>query len=134
MDNYYTSPILFYNLLAAQTGATGTCKQNRVGLPKTFKGKLLKKKGDMHAFTYCNQMKVMKIYDRKAVALLSTVSTEEMVPTGKSHWQMKVPTEKLEIYNIINTWEVLTATINCYSILGLFKGHSNGGRKLSSAY
>ena len=104
MDNYYTSPILFHNLRNAQTGATGTCKQNRLGLPKTFKTSNVKKKGDMHVFTYGNEMKVVKIYDRKPVALLSTVSTEEMTATGKRPWETGIEKEKLQVIVDYNKW------------------------------
>ena len=47
-------------------------------------------------------MKLLKIYDRKAVALLSTISTGEMVPRGKCHWQTKLPTEKPEMIVLYN--------------------------------
>ena len=87
MDNYYTSTILFHNLLNAVTGATGTCKQNRLGLPKTFKTSKVKNKGDMHVLTYGNEMKAVKIFDHKPVALLSTVSTEEMTRTVSLIWK-----------------------------------------------
>ena len=118
MDNYYTSPILFYNLSSQQTGATVTCKQNRCGLPTAFKTAQVKKKGDQP--TYDNQMKLLKIYDRKAVALLSTISTGEMVPTGKCHWQTKLPMEKPEMIVLYkNSWEELIVMISSFSIQAL---------------
>ena len=49
-------------------------------------------------------MKVLKVYERKAVALLSTISTGEMVPTGKCHWQTRLPTEKPEIIVLYNKY------------------------------
>ena len=33
IHNWCTSPVIFYNLRNAQTGACGTVKQNRIGLP-----------------------------------------------------------------------------------------------------
>ena len=111
-------PILFYNLSSQQTGATVTCKQNRCGLPTAFKTAQVKKKGDQP--TYDNQMKLLKIYDRKAVALLSTISTGEMVPTGKCHWQTKLPMEKPEMIVLFkNSWEELIVMISSFSIQAL---------------
>ena len=36
MDNWYKSPVIFHNLTLVGTGATGTVRSNRVGLPNGF--------------------------------------------------------------------------------------------------
>ena len=89
MDNWYTSPIIFYNLHNVQTGACGTVKQNRIGLPREYAKLQVKKKGDKLVYSYDNQMQVIKIFDRKPVSILSTVYDGEDNDTGKRHWQTK---------------------------------------------
>ena len=79
MDNWYSSPAIFYDLLKAKTGACGTVKANRLSLPVGFSKIKLKEKGDSRTFTYGKEMQVIKIYDRKPVSLLSTeYSTTEI--------------------------------------------------------
>ena len=87
MDNWYTSPILFYNLRCVDTGACGTSRYRR-GYPEAMFKEKLKKKGDsvtMHG----NKMVVMRIFDRKAFCIASTVYPGRMIDTGKTHWQTK---------------------------------------------
>ena len=46
---------------------------NRKGVPKEFCNAVLKKKGDSKIMSYSNDISIIKIYDRKAVTLMSTV-------------------------------------------------------------
>ena len=85
MDNWYMSPIIFYNLRNVQTGACGTVKQNRIGLPRECAKLQVKKKGDKLVYSYDNQMQVIKIFDCKPVSILSTVYDGEDNDTGKRH-------------------------------------------------
>ena len=45
MDNFYSSPYLFYELKKIQTGAVGTLHTTRKGVPKGIRDAVLKKKG-----------------------------------------------------------------------------------------
>ena len=65
---------------------------------------MVKNKGDMHVFTYGNEMKAVTIFDRKPVALLSTVSTEEMTHIDKHHWETGVEQEQLQVIIYYNKW------------------------------
>ena len=46
MDNYYTSPDLFWELHNKEVFSCGTCKKNRKNMPKAVTKAVLKKKGD----------------------------------------------------------------------------------------
>ena len=94
MDNFYTSPYLFYELKRNQTGATGTLRINRRGVPKGIREEKLKKKGDSKVMSYKDEMCMLKIYDRKVVTLLSTVYNSNNIDTGKKHYKTKEPIEK----------------------------------------
>ena len=100
MDNWYSSPSLFYNLSLVQTGACGTSRY-RVGYPKKFFKKCLKNRGDYEVING-NGITAMRIYDRKVFCILSTIYGTEFVEIGRNHWQTKVPIEKpamLAAYN-----------------------------------
>ena len=45
MDNFYSSPYLFYELKKIQTGAVGTLHTTRKGVCKGIRDAVLKKKG-----------------------------------------------------------------------------------------
>ena len=51
MDNWYSSPIIFHHLRQQQTGAVGTVKGNRNGLPIGFSKIKLKQKGEQKTYT-----------------------------------------------------------------------------------
>ena len=86
MDNFYTSPALFFNILEKRTHACGTSR-SRKGLPK----KLLDKKTQSEGGYGCiyvhrkskNNMIAIKIYDRKVVTLLSTIHNATLQTTGR---------------------------------------------------
>uniref|UniRef100_A0A674BS31 PiggyBac transposable element-derived protein domain-containing protein n=1 Tax=Salmo trutta TaxID=8032 RepID=A0A674BS31_SALTR len=68
VDNWYSSPILFQHLLSNSTGACGTVRSNRKGMP---------------AFG-CRKMQRGKVeFQENDVYVLSTVHTATMLATGK---------------------------------------------------
>ena len=79
VDNWYTSPTLFRYLFRNQTGACGTVRPNRKGMPR-FKGKM--SKGDVEHFNN-GQLLATKWHDKRDVHILSSVHSGTMVPTGK---------------------------------------------------
>ena len=68
MDNFYSSPFLFYNLKLASTGAEGTLRSNRKGTPQEIQRARLKW-GEEKVMSYGNEISMLKIDDRKPVFL-----------------------------------------------------------------
>ena len=85
-----------------QTGACGTVKGNRIGLPEDFRKIKLKKKGEKQTFSLCDKMQVIRIFDWKPVNLLSTVYSGENVAIGRKHWQTGEEVYKSEMMNLYN--------------------------------
>ena len=83
MDNRYTSPITFYNLRNVQTGACGTVKQNRIGLPREYAKLQVKKKGDKLVYSYDNQMQVIKILTANLSAFCQLYMMVKIIILGK---------------------------------------------------
>ena len=81
VDNYYTSPSLFYDLALAGTGATGTARRRKF-MPPNVTDLKLKRKGEKKVM-HSGDLVCSKILDRKPVMLLSTAHTMEEVATGK---------------------------------------------------
>ena len=71
MDNWYSSPFLFYNLWLVQTGACGTSRY-RKGYPTDFFKTKLKKQGDKIVISGDN-IHAIRIYDRKPVSYFDCV-------------------------------------------------------------
>ena len=80
MDNYYSSPYLFYNLRLNDTSACGTVDL-RKGIPKEFATSKFKTRNDMKVKSYNNEMVALRILDRKHVTLISTVYDTSIVQT-----------------------------------------------------
>lgn len=76
-DNYYTSPQLYSDLLAKNTYATGTVRQNRVNFPEALKSQNNKnlKVGSYH-FASSGDLTEVLWHDRKDVTLLSTAHNQ----------------------------------------------------------
>ena len=102
MDNWYSSPIIFHNLRLEQTGACGTVKGNRIGLPEDFSKIKLKEKGEKPTFSLCDKMQVIREFDRKPVNLISTAYFGENVAIGRKHWQTGEEVYKPEMMNLYN--------------------------------
>ncbi|XP_067113917.1 piggyBac transposable element-derived protein 4-like [Osmerus mordax] len=79
VDNWYTNPTLFQHLLSLGTGACGTVRANRKGMP-AFTSKM--SKGDVEFKENGNQLAV-KWHDKREVHLLSTIHKSTMSPTKK---------------------------------------------------
>jgi hypothetical protein len=71
VDNYYTSPQLFYELFLQSTRACGTMRVNRKGTPKALKNATI----PLGTILTMNQgtMNAMKFHDRKVVTFLTTI-------------------------------------------------------------
>lgn len=79
VDNWYSSPTLFNFLLDHQTGACGTVRPNRRGMP-TFRSRM--SRGEVE-FRQNGDMLAVKWHDKRDVHVLSTVHTSTMSETGK---------------------------------------------------
>lgn len=77
VDNYYTSPILFHDLFHRQTGACGTMRANRKGVPADLKTVKLKK-GESVAMTN-GTLQLLKWKDKRDVHMCTTVHTAEFI-------------------------------------------------------
>ena len=78
VDNWYTSPALFLDLGARGSGACGTVRINRKGLPDEItSGKM--KKGDVTAVKMTGGMMALKWRDKRQVTMLSTLHNDSMV-------------------------------------------------------
>ncbi|XP_033740586.1 piggyBac transposable element-derived protein 4-like [Pecten maximus] len=81
MDNYFSSPALFYNLWLNGTLACGTLRSNRRGVPDKMKN-AHPCKGQMMAFNN-GTLVAVKFSDKKEVCLLTTIHEGKMVNTAK---------------------------------------------------
>ena len=79
VDNWYTSPQLFLELYNQNTGAVGTVKKNRKGMP--YLEEKLNRGEQIHR--NCGSMIVMKWMDNREVYMLSTIHDSQMVGIGK---------------------------------------------------
>uniref|UniRef100_A0A8C7H0A3 PiggyBac transposable element-derived protein 4-like n=1 Tax=Oncorhynchus kisutch TaxID=8019 RepID=A0A8C7H0A3_ONCKI len=80
VDNWYSSPTLFQHLLSNSTGACGTVRSNRKGMPAFGCGKM--QRGEVE-FQENGQQLAVKWHDKRDVHVLSTVHTATMSATGK---------------------------------------------------
>ena len=89
MDNFYTSPYLFYNLrMLENTAACGTARP-RKGLPDSITKAKFKECGSSKEMTYKKIMVALKMLDRKYSTLLSTKYNCHLVDTGKKIGRVK---------------------------------------------
>lgn len=95
MDNYYSSPKLYIDLLFCGCRATGTLRANRKGVPRALKDKAVAK-GDMSTMIN-DKLIITKFHDRKIVYLISTIDRAEKIPTGKVNPQNGEPVQKPSI-------------------------------------
>ena len=86
MDNFYSSPYLFYNLLSLKTHACGTVRPQK-GLPQEIASAKFKVRSGSITMNYDDNKTVAHhTFDRKHVTLLSTACNAQSVLTGKVHW------------------------------------------------
>ncbi|RXN14776.1 piggyBac transposable element-derived 4-like protein [Labeo rohita] len=79
VDNWYSSPTLFQYLLSLGTGACGTVRPKRKGMP-TFTKKMTKGEVD---FRENGSQLAVKWHDKRNVHVLTTVHPTGMAATGK---------------------------------------------------
>ena len=101
MDNYYSSPYLFYNLLSKNTAACGTIRIPRKGLPKDICNAKFKKPGEQSIMTYSDKLVVIKFLDRKHMTLLSTAFNCALIDTSKKYWKTNEPVKKPDLVTSI---------------------------------
>ncbi|XP_072017034.1 piggyBac transposable element-derived protein 4-like [Amphiura filiformis] len=75
-DNYFTSPILFEDLVTRQTDACGTLRRNRTGMPDVIKH-ANPKKTDPTVVAKSGEDTFFSWQDRNLVTVISTIHTEE---------------------------------------------------------
>ena len=103
MDNFYSSPYLFYNLLSLKTHACGTvCPQK--SLSQEIASAKFKVHGESITMNYDNKIVAHHTLDRKHVTLISTVYNAQPVLTGKLHWKTKEPIEHPKIIHMYNKY------------------------------
>ena len=72
MDNFYSSPLLYKDLLAAGTTATGTVRCTRKNFPSCLKEKSNESRGATTS-AYHNNITVVKWHDNRDVYAISTL-------------------------------------------------------------
>ena len=77
MDNYFSSPALFQELADHQTGACGTLRVNRRGVPDQVKRAKLKS-GDPHLAVRDEKLLFVSWFDRRQVNLLTSVHNDRL--------------------------------------------------------
>lgn len=82
VDNWYTSPALFHYLHDNNTGACGTVRSNRRGMPDF--GPV--GKGDCE-IAHNDKILALKWYDKRVVHMLTSVGTANMTETGKTDFK-----------------------------------------------
>lgn len=80
-DNYYSSPHLFMDLWVWGTGATGTVRPYRKGVPVKLKKISLSNRGDTASAHY-GPLSCLKYQDAKTVYFLSTIESSHNIETG----------------------------------------------------
>jgi len=77
VDNYYTSPILFHDLYQRQTGACGTLRVNRKGVPQELKTVKLKK-GESVAMSN-GILQLLKWKDKRDVHMCTSIHNADFL-------------------------------------------------------
>ncbi|XP_021377035.1 piggyBac transposable element-derived protein 4-like [Mizuhopecten yessoensis] len=81
MDNYFSSPQLFYELYLQATVACGTVRSNRRGIPQKLKSQRLTK-GEIFV-VHNSTLVAVKYADKKDVILLTTIHEGVKVDPGR---------------------------------------------------
>lgn len=101
-DNYYSSPRLFMDLWVLGTGATGTVRSYRKGIPDKLKKAQLSNRGDTATMSY-GPLSCLKYLDAKAVYLISTTDTSVNVETRRPDFmrnhEAKVRPSMVHVYD-----------------------------------
>ncbi|CAF1325070.1 unnamed protein product [Adineta steineri] len=89
MDNYYSSPQLFLELVKRKTDAVGTVRSNRKSLPLDFRNSKLKK--NERIARYYKKVMALKWLDKKYVHILSTYHENNTTIVLKRQTQVEKP-------------------------------------------
>ena len=79
MDNYFSSPALYDELAANQTGACGTLHLNRCGIPDAISASKLKR-GDPQVSVRVEEKLFISWFDKRQMNLLTTVHNDKLFP------------------------------------------------------
>ena len=90
MDNFYSSPDLFTELIEQGFGACGTVRINHCGPPPDIKKNLAK--GNVCSVAMDNSMVSLKWTDKRQVSMLSTLHDNSVVT--KTRWARLVEGEE----------------------------------------
>lgn len=101
IDNWYSSPSLFYQLLNEKTNVCGTVRLNRRYLPK-INTKCIKK-GEMKVF-HTPKLCLIAWHDKKIVSMLTTKHAPELIDTGKKNPRTGEPVMKPNIVMAYNSY------------------------------
>jgi len=88
MDNFYSSPALFFQLFSRQTDAIGTVRSGRRGMPMTMRRKI--PRGAIVTM-YTPELMALKWHDKKEVTMLSTVHDGATVKVMKYGGKKVIP-------------------------------------------
>jgi len=121
MDNYYSSPLLFKDLFAAGTTATGTLRTNRKNFPENFKQKFGDVPRGTVSFVFKGNLTVVKWSDNRDVHAISTLYSNEMTKVkrqvGGESVEVPCP-EIIDDYNAFMGGVDLGDQAMCYYSLG----------------
>ncbi|KAJ8381252.1 hypothetical protein SKAU_G00020300 [Synaphobranchus kaupii] len=116
VDNWYSSPMLFQHLLHQGTGACGTVRLNRRGMP-TFPKKM--KRGEV-TFRENGTQLAVKWQDKRDVNFLTTVHPSSMAQSGRlDHFtgEPKVKPARVLDYNkkmgAVDRADMITSFVDC---------------------
>ena len=80
-DNFYSSPMLFRELIEKGFGACGTARKDRRGIPCSIRNTSLKKGEVVHSID--DQILTLKWHDKRDVFMLSTFHNSTMVTKSR---------------------------------------------------
>ena len=110
MDNFYSSPYLFYNLLSLKIHACGTVHPQK-GLPQEIASAKFKICGESILMNYDDKIVAHCTLNRRRIPVLSTAYNAQPVLTGKLHWQTKEPIEHPKIIHTALKIEILLVPV-----------------------
>ena len=106
MDNYYSSPELFWELYDAETYACGSVQKKRKGLPIAVSSAKLKKGESV--FRRNDALLALKQDDKHAIYMITTIHDAKMVDISIA---MREISSQSQLSNIFHKWEVWTRGI-----------------------
>ena len=124
-DNFYSSPLLFADLLKAGFGACGTVRANRKELTETFKSKKLKKGQVYTEMAMDDSVLCLKWKDKRDVLLLSTLHDDSMVEVQRRSRFVTGGTEKIWKPKAVDEYNKYMGGVDQSDQLVLYYGYSH---------